>query len=169
MEAVYKKQIKDAMDDIKFFLETPYSYLLILDSNREQLYKLSFKNNMKEEGFDKLPEHDVEQFLMENREIFERHLDKTIDIHKKFIKNLGLHIEPKQSDDSIDKMFIMFDRIYDIIYAETVGDLEGGTLFSNDPNVIKYVDAVRGEVEILVEDMIRFTSVFKQYIDPQYE
>ncbi|MBF8118165.1 hypothetical protein [Bacillus cereus] len=169
MEAVYEKQIKEAIEDITFFLETPFSYLLILDANREKLYKMSFENNMKEEGFDKLPPRDVEQFLMEGRQIFERRLDKTIDVHKKFIKDLGLKIEVKNLPFDTDKMMIMFDRIYDIIYAETIGDLEGGTLFAEDPKVEEYVNIIKEQVEVLVDDVIKFASVFTQYIEPQYE
>lgn len=169
LEAVYEKQITESLDDIKFFLETPFSYLLILDANREKLYRMSFENNMKEEGFDKLQPRDVEQFLMEERQIFERRLDKTIDVHKQFIKNLGLKIEVQNLPFDTDKMITIFDRIYDIIYSETIGDLEGGTMFAEDPEVEEFVDAIKEQVEILVEDVIKFASVFTQYIEPQYE
>ena len=79
----------------------------------------------------------------------------------KIYKRSRLKIEVKNLPFDTDKMMTMFDRIYDIIYAETIGDLEGGTMFAEDKEVEEYVNIIKDQVEVLVEDVIKFASVLR--------
>lgn len=168
MQTTYEEHIVNFLDDVGILLEKPTSYLRFLEKNKSKLFEISLENTKKEDGYNKLPENEVRKILDQDREYFEILLDRSVKLHMEFQEDFDLKLENKSfGNANLQDMIYLFERVYEIIFVEVLGTLEGATLSATDPTLQKQVSLISHKTTFLVENMIEFTEHFKVYLDPQ--